>query len=144
MISDPNPIGGGPSPEFLKGMKAMMPSLIKAHKKGNVGKGKSVPVQKRPRKTCPICCALHDFSTFTLAIDPSDAMSLALINDPCPGCQAKLDDGYAAFIGGDKYAFLKHPDLADLAGQICPVSPSVLEQVEVRFKIINEGPPKVE
>lgn len=116
----------GPSFETLMKLRDALPSLAKglAHKKIG-GKGKPV-IQPTPRKTCSVCCKMFDYVTVE---DPP-----AVVAEPCEDCAKMLKDGCVAIVAGDRYAFVKSKLLEDMAGQIMPVSPYVLEHVNKHFQ----------
>src|SRR5437867_4252931 len=94
----------GPSPETLRKLAGMMPSFIKAmEQKRTRGKGVKVAA-KKARKLCSICARLFDYTTTTQEIEMTPGF--------CELCDARLKEGYAAFVCADRFAFCKSPRLA--------------------------------
>jgi len=122
-MSDPSP-ESGPSRETLLSLKAMLPSFIKGMaKKRTIGRG-APTLTRRPKKVCKVCGLLWDYKLLKV----SEETNIESVN--CEVCQKQLDDGCAALVCGEKYAFIKSNSLQDWAGTIQRVSPNVMDAIE--------------
>lgn len=115
----------GPSEHTLKHLASMLPSYAAAVAQKKIGgKGRKEP-PRVPRKLCPICG--HGFDHGPMTAPLPEAI-------PCEVCQGDLDDGYTAFVSGDRYIIAKSEHLADMAGKIIQLSPPVFEQLAKEYE----------
>lgn len=114
----------GPSDETLKRLAEQLPSFIAGMEtKKTVGKGRkiSIPAPPKPRQICRVCSKAFDYAH----VEGDSEMKPGL----CDTCEPMLKQGCVALISSDKYAFVKSPRLADMAGQIIPISHQNMEKV---------------
>lgn len=109
------------------------------------GKGQKVAA-KYPHKVCLVCHAAFDFREGE-PIDKEKLIEKEHLQDPCADCKTKLDEGYIAFVHGDRFAFAKSQMLKDMAGTVQHLSANVFETLATQFKLewkvkehIDHGP----
>ncbi len=127
----------GPSKDWLKHMRKMLPSLAKGVvEKRTIGKGNKALLRRKPRKVCSYCTRLFDHALF------KDAESPKLEVDTCPECKAKLDDGFVAIVAtGNRICFVKSERLKDMAGKCVRVSPDNFDRIAKEYDL-NWAPAK--
>jgi hypothetical protein len=119
-MSEGNGQPPGPSQETLKHLHAFMPSFAQAVAEKKIGgKGRKEP-PRVPRNVCPVCGTGSDYGPMTKPLP--DAVT-------CKDCQRDLDQGFTAFICGDRYCIAKHPMLPDMAGKIVPLSLPIFTRI---------------
>lgn len=119
----------GPNRETLKSLKGMIPSFIRGlAQKRAVGKGKAVLVM-RDSKVCTICGAAH--TRISLPASPEFIPE----GEPCPRCQALLDQGCCAVCCGNEFAIFKPPPglLQDWVGKVNEIGPQVMAAIKNKF-----------
>jgi hypothetical protein len=116
--NDSGPQNLGRLYQQVRGMaRAFRRRRTKATRKGNK--------IERPRQACIVCAALYDIATVK-----ADA---PLVPGMCQTCKQTLAEGYVACVSVGSYAFLRHPELADLAGKIVRMSDDSLAIIKERY-----------
>lgn len=120
----------GPSKDWLRQMKKMLPSLAKGiSEKRAIGKGRKALMIRKAQKVCQYCAKLHDFAFF------KDEVSPELKIDACQHCKDKLEAGYTAIVSqGGKLCFVKSERLKEFAGKSIHVSPENFALIEAEYK----------
>lgn len=88
---------------------------------------------QRARKICRVCSKGFDF-VFTHN-DVKCGMGL------CESCDKMLKDGYVAIVCGLESAFVKHPSIADLGGEIVELDSARFAQYKARFNETSKKDP---
>lgn len=78
-----------------------------------------------PRQCCRVCGKLFDYAVIKVDTPVSGTI--------CSGCKQLLAQGFVAVVSMKGYAFVRHPDLKDMAGQIVPMSDENLQQIQAKF-----------
>jgi predicted nucleic acid-binding Zn ribbon protein len=111
-----------PSPEFLRQLRANLPSMAKDVVSG---KRRGIPVPPTvPRKVCRIC-----EKGFDLAAEKIDG---PIVTDACPDCDARLKEGFTAIKTSGRYAFVKSARLDP--GTVLHVSKNVMDKIAEHFE----------
>jgi hypothetical protein len=137
-VSDNNNGQTPPSLANLHKLAGMLPKMGKLLDQEN-RQQKSILIGSvtKPRKICKICLALFDRAATTPDAVPEPGV--------CKKHQKMLDEGYTAFVSGDRFAIGRSKRLADMAGQIVQVDGPTMDCLkEYGMKIEQQGEQKQE
>lgn len=116
----------GPSPQTLEKLKEMLPGFVAQATSGKPSRGRKLPM---PRRCCPICGHLFDVGIVQVE-------QKGPIPDQCPTCKKLLAEGYTACVSDERFAFLKSPDMASVAGKVIMVEKEVMDAIQRKINSV--------